>query len=269
MIIDNVIDSAALSVNPAAVATLPVANVQDARRSRVWRSTSTANQVITATLSEVKTINGVVLARGNFTAAATVRVRVKYLGSWVYDSGNLDYGDLIPLGVWRAGIDPYGTSDTNDLDPIWQLWLPDSIEAEIVEVTISDAGNPDGYIQLGRLFVGLSWEPSENYSWNSTLTWADTSEHTRTAGGSLRTEQGIRYRVMRFPFEWLDATDRQQLAEQTRRRGKSADLFVTANADALGYSLRDWSMICKFQDPPEFEKVMLDTYKSTLTLLEV
>lgn len=122
---NNLIESATLSGGTWET-DYPLTNVQTRYHGQRARSTSTSATITVA----VSGIDVVALA-GNFTQAATFQ----------FTAGEYD------SGVVSASA----------------IALPAT--ASSVTIDITDTGNPDGYVAVGRVFVGAGWRPSICIDW--------------------------------------------------------------------------------------------------------
>lgn len=251
----NEFDSATVAVSPAAASGLPVTNLQDSKRARVWRSTDTDDQVITGNFSDAVPIDGVVLWRHNLSQAATWRIELfenTNQADELYDSGDLDAYDILTLGELDFGADPLGLSVFDGWDWAFSVhWLA-LISPRSYRLTLKDADNPDGYLQAARLVMGRGLQPEVNASWGASLAWVDESKHQRMAGGSLHVEQVENYRRLECALEWLNDAERRQFTEAQRRTGKRGEVFVSLYPNAGGAKERDHSLVGRMADTQPF-----------------
>lgn len=243
----NEFDSATVAVSPAAASGLPITNLQDSKRARVWRSTSTADQVITGNFSGAVPVDGLVLWRHNLSGAGTWQVELFSSDNQVneiYDSGELAVYDILPLGELDFGADPLGLSVFSEWGWAYSvLWLPELKMPRSYRITLSDADNADGYLQASRLVIGRGMQPEYNASWGGSLAWVDESKHQRMAGGSLHVEQVEVYRELEISLDWLTDVDRRRLTEAQRRSGKRGEVFISLYPGAGGAKERDHSLV--------------------------
>jgi hypothetical protein len=189
----NVVDQATLGATPAMATTLPVENLKDPRRAYVARTTSTATQSIYGTWSASQWVSAAVLWRHNLSAEATWAVVLydgpNQTGSVVHNTGYQPAIGSLTLGDLDWGYDPFGSSwRLGHSQPLQSVlwWAP--VQARSYIIYIQDAGNPDGYLQVSRLWMGRYQEFGVNPDFGATLQWVDPSEQIRTAGGTLRSD---------------------------------------------------------------------------------
>lgn len=231
MIIDNAHDTAVLTATTAAT---PVANTQRSGRSYVWRSENLEPQVIEGALESPTFLSAMVLYGHNLTPGGTVRVEFLVGGEVRYDSGPVPAASIIPLGIWRAGIDPWGAQDVTEL-PIVQfvLWTPDTL-ADSYRITINDPNPPQGYIQIGRIVTGLYYSPEMNINYGVNLTWEDLAENRRTESGSLRTVGEGEARSLTFDMSHLTQSELTRLSRELLRVKKRTDIYINVYPEAGG-----------------------------------
>lgn len=211
----NRADAAALSGGDW-TAGLPLDNLKGRDISLMARSTNAlaASTQFVADLGALRTVRVVALIGSNCSVDATYRVRVYAdagLTDLKHDSGTLD---VWPAWMYAAGVleweDPRfwdGRPLAEDIEHLSSdviYPLPIAAVGRYVKVEIIDAGNSDGYLEFGRLFVGDGWQPTYNMGrTGTTLPQEDLSSTTATpAGKEFHAERGVR-RSMRFELKWL------------------------------------------------------------------
>jgi hypothetical protein len=256
----NDFDSASISVSPAVVTSGKFAadNVQDERRSRALRSTSTADQVITGSWSEDVLISGVIIGQHNCSSGATGRVQlysdeaatVEVLDTRV-DGADFDMLYKKSLGSLDFGITPLG-DQISDYDfnntPVWVT----PTKCRAVKITISDSDNEDGYIQVGRIIAGRYITPQVNMDLGYLLTPVDESTQSRTAGSTLHSELGARYQRIRFKLSWLAEGDRERFTREMRRVGKVSQVYLSLFPTLSSAEEIDHQMIAKLVSDPGY-----------------
>ncbi len=113
-------------------------------------------------LGAARQVTACVIADHNLTSGASITLKGHTADAW----GAPDYALAIP---WASEI------IVAYLDQTYRYW----------RLEITDAGNPDGCIEIGEWFLGTYWEPSTNYSRD----WAQDGKLTETL---VRTDAGAR-----------------------------------------------------------------------------
>lgn len=265
-VINNQHDTATLTATSEAT---PIDYTKDQKRGRVWRSTDATAQLITGTLPSPTHANSLVIGRHNFSSDATLRLILKNGAIPIYDSGSQSVEELIPCGVWRAGIDPWGATFNDQIKPqIGTLWF-DIQSFDNYELTITDTANPNGFYEVSRIFLGLSFEPTVNFSMNNQLEWFEDVEHERSAGGSLHSNSssGV-YRRLTIPLDWLNEADRTALLSNFYGAGKGSDLYVSCYPEAGGMKEIEYSFIAKRENNYSVKHNIRNNWQSQLVLVE-
>lgn len=267
----NLHDVATLTATSEA---MPVAYTQRSERPMVWRSANITDQRIEATLFAAEYINCIALSRHNLGDDGLVRIELLNAGQVVHDSGATSTQVLIPAGIWRAGIDPWGATYNDQLPGGSHpgiYWLPEPVAADSYRLTLSrTAGESGDYFEIGRIFSGLSFSPSVNMSWGAKVEWQDGSEHIPTEGGSLRT-MGAGHLRRRFDIQldWLAESDRQSLIAQLQRAGLSTDLLVSLYPGRGGWLEFESTMVCRRVNTLMHTHNHLNNWQLPLSFLEL
>lgn len=272
LIVDNKVDTATLTASPAVVSTLPVTYLQTHARSKVMRTTSLADQDIKLTWSSSNVFTAFAALRHNLTGAATWRIRIYSDAAWttqVYDSGAILVSPAKALGELLWGIDPLGASVfTGWSYAFGTMWLPSPVAGQSVKITLSDATNPAGYMELCRLFAGVHIESNVNASVGMSLKWSESTKQTRTDGGTLYSESFEPYRDLDFSIDALTPDLRAIFVEASRKVGMRKDIFISVFPGSGGALERDYTMNAKFSAVADSVAVSGDRYAHKYSLQE-
>lgn len=236
----NHVDTAISITADDEVATLPVENLQDRQIVKIWRNAQTSAQ-IDVDFGQGRVVNFVALIKHSLSQLATIRFRFSNEADFttnVYDSGTIDawpvleeFGTL-PWGVfqWGGFLNPeiaaeYTISTFNVLD--------EPVVARFLRIDMSDASNPEGYIEAGRLIAGPAYQPSINYANGVEFEFIDESRVTKSRGGQIFVDEVERYRRMRF--ELINIPEAEMFSnvfnQLDRLRGISQDILVIPQPD--------------------------------------
>jgi hypothetical protein len=145
----------------------PVEMTQKRAPGRRWRSTTVVtDQTIVANLGAVDIPAKAFFIRGNnFSAAAVVTIQASLtddVGGWA-------------APAFEAVLSPIDNTMVGAFfdEQIYQYW----------RLLISDAANPDLYVEAGPIFLGIYFEPAFSYKAGTTGTPEDLSVITKSAGG--------------------------------------------------------------------------------------
>lgn len=256
-IFENRWDEATLSLSSGAeVASLPLVNSQRYNNSRTFRTQDLTDVVINGDLAYPVPLSGLVLWRHNLSTEATVRFKVfdqlGQTGNVIYDSGVLPALFAKTLGELSWGRDPLGASAFTN----WRLkyssyWFP-AEDALSVQIIISDPTNSDGFLEVGRVYLGEYFEPTYNVDLGHNIRWESDVQQNPTAGGSVHTVEVEGYRVLDFQLSHIVDTERADLFEATRQISKHRDVFVSLIPGQGGATERDYSFAAKLVEMPTF-----------------
>jgi hypothetical protein len=224
----NRIDEAVLSGGVYA-AGFPRDNLKDRRIGKTARSAAIglAYTQVLASLLMPRTVAAVAVINTNCTRDARYRVRVYSdyaLTNVVYDSGWLD---VFALWTWAFGSMEWEDARFWDGKPTAEDltgWFPRDVIHLLdyrrigvcVKVEFDDQANPDGYLSMGRVFIGNGWTPKYNMSWGAALAPTDLSQVIESPTGTeFFTERSVR-RSVKFELKWLTGAEAQRLMDMQR-----------------------------------------------------
>lgn len=229
---DDLIRAATLAASPAL--DLGVNYLKTQERAEVARTADTTNQVITGDFAASSAVDCAVLWRHNLTTAATWRVElfsaISLGGTKVYDSTAVDALPVEPLAALGVGYDPLGGAGIGEFQELARhsVLYFGQVTARSFRLTLSDASNPDGYMQASRLMMGACWEPSQGADYGAELQWIDDSPQVRSAAGTSRTPVIYApYRQIALTCSELARADADALLRIVARVGKRAEFWIS------------------------------------------
>lgn len=191
---------------------LPRNNLKTRELEEVARTTdaTTASAVINIDLGDVYPLRVVTLHNHNLSQTGSWRVKLGttsggseiYSGPW-QAAWFLDFDD--PHTPWEAGA-WWTTPDTDYrrhpfLAPIM---LPAGSAARYVRIEFDDTANADGYIQIGRAFIGDGLQPELGPVYGLQDGWRDLSGVVYADGGADFIYRRQRRRWVRFDLAHLN-----------------------------------------------------------------
>lgn len=193
----NRADDATLSAGGGSwLATLPLANMQTRYPSQVARSTNAAlaSTKFVVDFGSDLYMWPTALIRTNLTRAAQVRLSGSNdpaFGALEYDSGWWDvYGVIYPPGVLNFGDPGYWDGlmpqvDWNRGDRLDAVHIINPIAtSRYWRWEIDDTANPDGFVEIGRLWMSYGYQPTVNMNHGATAGWTTATSATEMPGGS-------------------------------------------------------------------------------------
>ena len=213
----NRIDEATFASYGSWEASLPLTNLKNRTLSKVARSTDDANAStkLRFSLTKDRIVGTVAVINHNLSTTATWRYRVYSDSGYTtlaYDSGTLDVWPTMPVGFFEWEDDGFWFMKTPEEDrelfTATTIHVPTStITAQYYQVEFFDDSNPDGYVQLGRIFVGKKYQPTVNMSLGASVSYEARTIIDEAISGAEYFDRRPSFRVARFELELLDSSD--------------------------------------------------------------
>jgi hypothetical protein len=241
---NNLVDTATITAS-SAVASLPASNVAQLWRSKPWRSTGCSSEWIKFDFGSAKAVRALVFVGHNLTSGATIKIQGNATDVWTSPSIDvtLTYNAANVVYLWTA-------------DQSFRYW----------RITIADASNPDGYVQIGRVFLGPTTTPERNFTrWSKEP--IDPTTITRSYDGAESFDRRTAYDRLTFEFDRILPAAFDTLAAAV---GVKTYFFIIADYDnALRTDGRhDLTRYCRLEAIPATSYSHLNRDDLTLTVLE-
>jgi len=288
--INNVIDIANFSGSYGSwLSTLPLTNLKKPQLGIVARSTDllAASTQFAINLTGIYNIRVLALCNHNLSLAATVKVTAYSDAAYstlVYDSGFVsvwDYAFSTGWGGWNdttpGGTLPHQyTVNNNRIDTrnyfTWSyahVMRTTKVEARYWKVEIQDVSNTDGYVQIGRIFIGNAWEPTYNFDFGQSVGWENETTVKYALNGSPYFDNKRPTRAARFTLSHLS----QQEAMQTvysifGYHGLDKEIFYMQDTDNV-YDQHRTNFLCRLRSMTQISNEDFgDRYKAEFDLKE-
>lgn len=213
---------------------LPVTNLQDQRPRKVYRSAGVGSSIdIDIDLGATTQWDTLVLIWTNLSAAATWRIRTAATqGGLSGASGSDDSGTI---SVWTGAGRPSSSlypllctdSEYEGLPCLYRAGT--ARNRRWIRITITDTGNTNGFIEIGRLIVDLGWQPVRTVSRKAppAMGVQPTDVQAQAPSGAMNTGTRARPRFQTISLPHLTKDEALGgLYEIFRLRGKSKDVVV-------------------------------------------
>jgi hypothetical protein len=164
----------------------------------------------------------------------------------LYDSGWLDVWPAVytTLSLEWPSTNFWGGRYTDaeriGVTPTRGLILPNTVSARYWRVELKDAANSDGFIQIGRVFMGAAWQSQVNALYGATsIAWETTTEIQAAISGAEYFDRRTPFRVARFSTEYMSETEGMSYAfEIQRQMGVDGEVFFVHDPDDVSHALR-------------------------------
>ncbi|MFD1189758.1 hypothetical protein [Phenylobacterium conjunctum] len=247
----NLIDAATLG-GGSWVGTLPLSNLKARALGKVARTTNLtfANTLFTVDHGVSKPVRIVGLVNHSMQLSAQFRVvggsDPGFSTGVLYDSGWLDVWPAVytTLSLEWPSTNFWGGRYTDaeriGVTPTRGLILPNTVSARYWRVELKDAANSDGFIQIGRVFMGAAWQSQVNALYGATsIAWETTTEIQAAISGAEYFDRRTPFRVARFSTEYMSETEGMSYAfEIQRQMGVDGEVFYVHDPDDVSHALR-------------------------------
>jgi hypothetical protein len=209
---NNLADAAATVETSSSAATeYPLANIKNIWPTYTWRTSSLGSpDYIKWDLGTAQYVSCVILWNHNIRAGATIRIQGNSANVW---TGTLPYNAAV---IWNE----------ENLVHI----LASAVSLRWWRLIVTDAGNPDGYIEAGCRFLGDVFQPGES---NATRvpSLIDPSEIAFSRGGQLTAAQLDGYDQMSYAFDAVSAADQAIMKTIYRALGMFKPYFIIEDSN--------------------------------------
>ena len=209
----NRIDAATFGVYGSWSTTLPLTNIKTRQLSKKARSTNAVNAStkLRFTLDSERIIGSVAIVNHNMQKDATWRYRVysdSGYSTLVYDSGTINVWPLMPFGsyewedsrFWDLQI----SAEEIALFTKTLTYVPDTVaSAQYYQIEFFDSTHTDGYVELGRIFVGSIYQPTLNMSLGASIGDEANTIIDVALSGAEFFDRRTSYRVAQFTLDHL------------------------------------------------------------------
>lgn len=177
-----------------------------------WRTTDVSTEWVKFDLGAATNINCIGIFGHNLTSGATVQIQGNATDSWAGPSYNQTL-------TWYDERIAYCFAATESYR-WWRLYL-------------SDATNPDGYLEIGRICAGVYVEPGVNYRQDYSRRYIDPSEKYETPGRQTYAREKAKYWEYRMGFAALSSTDQTTFETMFDAIGRTKPVVLMADMDSF------------------------------------
>lgn len=199
----NLWDSQSLessSENP----TKPIENTQTRWKTQVWEATGYTAEYVRTTGASALQIYAVFVINGNITASGTMTLK-----------GSDDNWSTTPTSEVM----------TRSSDGALYVYIPSApITRDDWGIYIADATNPDGYISLGRVWMGAYYEETVGYNPNVKQWTEHNTIELEASGGQVSLLEKPNFQKFTLPFDLIKNKTRYDTC--ISRVGKKKEFFI-------------------------------------------
>lgn len=226
----------------------PVSNIQDSRRSKVFRSTTNSDNVVfdMQETSLVDTIFIVADKRSGF-GVSTVTVEFNATNTW----GAPAYSIAVPFSTTHG---------------IGFVELPAQISYRFARVVMTSTL---GYCELSKIFIGsfLPLTRSINFGW--TIKDEELSQKSRNRYNQLFVDIISRQKTINFSMSYLDKEDLDLLYSLLDDRGETKPFYIILGCATMINDNRRFSGPVFLDDIPTITNPFFNKYSLSMTVREM
>ncbi|AGW94594.1 hypothetical protein N234_31600 [Ralstonia pickettii DTP0602] len=207
---------------------------------------------------EAKLFQVIAVVKHNLSTSAVWRVRVSHnpdFSSPIFDNAldlppgvtpTLPYAwpVLYPIGMLEWEDDNFWSGTVSEEErlsypSILLVVLPRITPGRYIRIDIEDEGNPDGYVELGRLFVSRAWKPQHNANAGASAGWESDTTVQRAMAGTPYFDRKPGRRVTRFNLNGMERDEAMvRVFEMQRRAGIDGEILLVWDQDDILHRLR-------------------------------
>ncbi len=226
----NHVDSGGISAS-SEVSTLPVSNIQDPRPTKVWRSAGTSAEYLAVDLGSAKSVSVATILCHNLSASAQPTLKAHSVDD--------DWGNA-----------PFSESLDHHPDLITKFFS--TVAYRYWRLNFNDSSNPDGYIQIGRFWLGTYFQPERDFSRDFAIQRVDPSITVYSDAGSKTVCQRTPYRQLNLVFPSTE--DKEEFDTLFNAVGREGDLLAFLDPNNIVWSdgLHEYTIYCHLASSPEW-----------------
>ena len=220
----------------------PLTNIQTLRLAQRARSTSTNPNdcLINIEFDEDRLIQVISVNAHNISANGYVRI---FAGSApglkdLYDSGEAEVWPTMYSALslhWRDYHFWSGKIDEEARKEYQKSFIhicTASVETKYWGIQVYDTGNADGYVEIGRLFMGRLFTPQFNVIYGAQIAWEDNSKIESSLVGVEYMSKVPMTRVAQVNYDYSFRREALEgLYELQRQSGTTQEVLFIGNAD--------------------------------------
>jgi len=163
---------------------------------------------------------------------------VNFPEGYRFDSGSVEvWKSLWGAGEERVGFHGAGgfpqADDLQFIRPIDMTLFASSQEFRFWKIHWFDQNNSDGYLEVGRLFLGPVFRPSRNFAADFRIRpFSDPSSKEDSLGQVTHSDEKQKFGQIQLKFEGVDASEAQaEFAHMQNVVGLTKDFFISLEPD--------------------------------------
>ena len=232
-------------------ASLPLTNLKNRTLAKVARSTDATNAStrFRFSLDIARIIGAIGFVNHNLSSSSQYRFRIYSDSGYTtleYDSGMVNVWPQMPFGTYEwedlRFWDLTATDEDLELFTKTLIHIPTvSVSEQYYQVEFFDTANEDGYVQLGRVFLGAIYQPFYNMDLGASIGYESGTLIDEALSGAEYFDRRQSFRVARFNLNHLTNEEAILNNDIQKISGTDAEvLFVYDPSDAVNLHRRSF-----------------------------
>lgn len=205
----NLWDTATLTAYSSATG-FPASNTTTRHFDEAWRSTGLSSEWLKVNLGSAQAITAIAIRYSNLRVGDTLSLQGHASDSWSAPSVNVSV--TITAAMVSKGLIVYNWSSSQT----YQWW----------RILMTATAHPDGYIRVGRVFLGAFVEPERDYEKDFVLEDIDPSGILEAESGHKFVNELSSFRRIHLAFGSMSAADKAIMEALRDALGKKYAFFV-------------------------------------------
>jgi len=241
---ENLVDNSTLTASSENLL-FPVSNIQDSRRSKVFRSTTNSDSIV-FDMQETSTIDTIFIVadkRAGF-GVSTVTVEFNATNTW--------------------GAPAYSTAVTfSTIHGIGFVELATPIAYRFARVVMASTL---GYCELSKIFIGSSLALTRSINFGWTIKDEELSQKSRNRYNQLFVDVISRQKIINFSMSYLDKNDLDLINSVLDDRGETKPFYIILGCDTMVNDNRRFSGPVFLDDIPTITNPFFNKYSLTTSV---
>jgi len=244
---ENLVDQSTLTASSENLL-FPVSNLQDSRRSKVFRSTTNSDNIV-IDMQETSSVNTifVIADKRNGFGVSTITVEFNATNSW----GSPAYSIAVPFSTAHN---------------LGFVELPATVNYRFARVVMTSSL---GYCELSKIYIGsfLALTRSINFGW--TIKDEELSQKSRNRYNQLFVDVISRQKTINFSMSYVDKVDLALLNSLLDRAGESKPIYMILGCDTMVDDNRRFSGPVFLEDIPTITNPFFNKYSLSMSVREM
>ena len=243
---ENLVDQATI-VASSENALFPVSNLQDPRRSKVYRSTSNSDNIV-LDFQESSEVNGIFVMANKRDGFGVSTVTMEFNGTDLWTSPA--YSISIPLSIKHG---------------IGYVELPATISYRFARIVLTSSL---GYCELSKVFIGKDIGLTRSIGFGWTIKDEELSQKQKNRYGQTFVDVILRQKVIGFALRNMQKEDLAIINDMLDRIGETKPFYLRLGDDTMVDDYRRFCGPVYLDDIPTITNAHFNRYNLSMSVKE-